>query len=139
MSLLDAIVILVGILAGFFSISISSEYVERDRRDIAGILLLGVKKDEVINAYRKITINVVNIALVVGCVLGIALSYLIIPLLSSLDSTKYPFLSNYVLSFNVSIPITTILLLCGALILSSVISLRFSLKKMIFSDIKAAL
>ncbi|MDY4067237.1 ABC transporter permease [Bullifex sp.] len=138
-SLLDAIVILVGILAGFFSISISSEYVERDRRDIAGILLLGVKKDEVINAYRKITINVVNIALVVGCVLGIALSYLIIPLLSSLDSTKYPFLSNYVLSFNVSIPITTILLLCGALILSSVISLRFSLKKMIFSDIKAAL
>lgn len=138
-SLLDLIVVLVGILAGFFSISISSEYIERDRRDIAGILLLGIKRDDVVKAYRSITINVVIIALLLGALLGIFVSYLIIPVISNLDTTKYPFLLNYVISFDIIVPIKTIVILCIALVLSSLVSLKLSLKKMIFSDIKAAI
>ena len=138
-SLLDLIVVLVGILAGFFSISISSEYIERDRRDIAGILLLGLRRDDVVRAYKSITINVVVIALLIGCLLGIVISYLIIPVISNLDTTKYPFLLNYVISFDIIVPIKTIALLCIALVLSAIVSLKLSLKKMIFSDIKAAI
>ncbi len=138
-SLLDMIVVLVGILAGFFAISISSEYIERDRRDIAGILLLGIKRDDVVKAYKSITIKVVIVALILGCVLGILSSYLIMPFISNLDTSKYPFLLNYVISFEVLVPIKTILLLCIALVLSSLASLKLSLKKMIFSDIKAAI
>ena len=133
------IVVLVGILAGFFAISISSEYIERDRRDIAGILLLGIKRDDVVKAYKSITIKVVIVALILGCVLGILSSYLIMPFISNLDTSKYPFLLNYVISFDVVVPIKTILLLCIALVLSSLASLKLSLKKMIFSDIKAAI
>ncbi|MGN0905937.1 MAG: FtsX-like permease family protein [Bullifex sp.] len=138
-TLLDAIVILVALLAGFFSLSISSEYVERDRREIAGILLLGFTKKDIADAYRRITVNVVAIALASGLVIGICLSYAMMPLIASLDSAAYPFLSNYVLSFDVVIPYGALALLSAALLFTSVISLRVSLGKMIFADVRSVL
>ncbi len=138
-ALLDAIVILVALLAGFFSLSISSEYVERDRREIAGIMLLGFSRSDIAAAYRRITINVVVIALAAGMMLGIVFSHVIMPVIAGLDSAEYPFLSNYVLSFDVRVPYVTLVLLALALLLTSVVSLRVSLRKMIFSDVRSVL
>lgn len=138
-ALLDAIVILVAMLAGFFSLSISSEYVERDRRDIAGIMLLGFSRTDVEAAYRRITINVVAIALAAGMAAGVIFSHVIMPFIANLDSSKYPFLSNYVLSFDVVVPLRTLVLLAAALLFTSIVSLRISLRKMIFSDLRNVL
>ena len=70
------IVVLVGILAGFFAISISSEYIERDRRDIAGILLLGIKRDDVVKTFPtfvkvRVTIGVCSVEPLTFLIVGV--------------------------------------------------------------------
>ena len=61
------------------------------------------------------------------------------PFIANLDSSKYPFLSNYVLSFDVVVPLRTLVLLAAALLFTSIVSLRISLRKMIFSDLRNVL
>ncbi|MBR1938262.1 MAG: hypothetical protein IJ836_04850 [Spirochaetales bacterium] len=137
--LLLVITILVAFLAGFFSISVSYEYIERDRRDIGGLLMLGFEKRSIIASYRYITLISVGISALVGEVVGILLSFLVSPILSSLDITRYPVLQNYVLSFEIVIPFKTLSLLFIALILSSYLSLRFALTRRVFSSLSSAL
>lgn len=137
--LLLVITILVAFLAGFFSISVSYEYIERDRRDIGGLLMLGFEKRSIIASYRYITLISVGISALVGEVVGILLSFLVSPILSSLDITRYPVLQNYVLSFEIVIPFKTLSLLFVALILSSYLSLRFALTRRVFSSLSSAL
>lgn len=137
--LLLVITILVAFLAGFFSISVSYEYIERDRRDIGGLLMLGFEKRSIIASYRYITLISVGISALVGEVVGILLSFLVSPILSNLDITRYPVLQNYVLSFEIVIPFKTLSLLFIALILSSYLSLRFALTRRVFSSLSSAL
>ena len=137
--LLLVITILVAFLAGFFSISVSYEYIERDRRDIGGLLMLGFEKRSIIASYRYITLISVGISALVGEVVGILLSFFVSPILSNLDITRYPVLQNYVLSFEIVIPFKTLSLLFIALILSSYLSLRFALTRRVFSSLSSAL
>lgn len=137
--LLLVITILVAFLAGFFSISVSYEYIERDRRDIGGLLMLGFEKRSIIASYRYITLISVGISALVGEVVGILLSFLVSPILSNLDITRYPVLQNYVLSFEIVVPFKTLSLLFIALILSSYLSLRFALTRRVFSSLSSAL
>ncbi|MBR1918119.1 MAG: hypothetical protein IJ831_00675 [Spirochaetales bacterium] len=137
--LLSLIAVLVAVLAGFFSVSVAGEYIERDRREIAGMLLLGVERRSLVKAYRLITIASVGISALMGEALGVLLSFLVSPILSSLDITKYPSLQNYVIDFSVKVPFATLVLLFSAMVLSSYISLRVSLKRSVFSSLASAL
>lgn len=138
-SLLSIIVIFVAVLAGFFAISISAVYIERDRRDIASLMLIGFSRSDVVRCYRRITIAAVAVSAFLGMLLGVILSYFTAPILSSLDTVKYPALGNYVLSFSVHVPVLMLLCLYLSLVLASYISLRMTLSRYIFSSLKEAL
>lgn len=138
-SLLSVIVVFVAVLAGFFAISISAVYIERDSRDIASLMLVGFSRSSIVSCYRRITIAAVAISAALGMIAGVLLSYLTAPILSSLDTVKYPALGNYVLSFSVHVPSAMLLCLYAALILASYISLKITLSRYIFSSLKEAL
>lgn len=138
-ALLDVIVVFVALLAGFFAISISAEYIDRDSRDIAAMMISGCASSDIVTCYRRITLLVTLIAASLGAILGVILSYAVMPLISSLDPAEYPALQNYVLSFKVTIPLPLILLLLCALLLSASISLRVSLKRYVSSSLSRAL
>lgn len=138
-ALLDVIVVFVALLAGFFAISISAEYIDRDSRDIASMMISGCSSADIVTCYRRITLYVTLIASVLGSLLGIGLSYALMPLISSLDPAKYPALQNYVLSFKVLLPLPLILILLLALLLSAYVSLRLSLKRYVSSSLSRAL
>lgn len=138
-SLLNIIVIFVAVLAGFFAVSISQVYIERDARDIASLLLVGFSRESVVSIYRRITLVSVALSALIGMVLGVALSFAAAPILSSLDTVKYPALGNYVLSFTVHIPFLMLLVLYAALSAASYISLKITLSRYVFSSLKEAL
>lgn len=138
-SMLYLIVLLISILAGFFALSISSEYVERDRKDIASMMLLGVRKKAVVISYVRITMRVVFAAVALSVVLGVLASYIFCPIISSLDPLKYPALQNYVLSFEVKIPLLMVVLTPLVLLLTSYVSLRISLSHYVFTSPREAL
>ncbi len=138
-SLLDLIVVFVALLAGFFALSVSIEYVQRDKKDIAGMLLIGFSREDVVKSYIRITMSAVVTSVVLALLGGIGFSYLIQPVLSSLDVVAFPALQNYVISFEVSIPFGMLILLLSATCLTSYISLHLSLRKYVFSSLKEAL
>ncbi len=138
-SLLDLIVVFVALLAGFFALSVSIEYVQRDKKDIAGMLLIGFSREDVVKSYIRITMSAVVTSVILALLGGIGLSYLIQPVLSSLDVVAFPALQNYVISFEVSIPFGMLILLLSATCLTSYISLHLSLRKYVFSSLKEAL
>ncbi len=138
-SMLNLIVVFVALLSGFFALSVSIEYVQRDKKDIAGMLLIGFSREDVLRSYIRITMSAVFAAVVLALLGGIGLSYLVQPVLSSLDVISFPALQNYVLSFEVSIPFGMLLLLVASTSLTSYLSLRFSLKKYVFTSLKEAL
>ncbi len=138
-SMLNLIVVFVALLSGFFALSVSIEYVQRDKKDIAGMLLIGFSREDVLRSYIRITMSAVFAAVVLALLGGIGLSYLVQPVLSSLDVISFPALQNYVLSFEVSIPFGMLLLLVASTCLTSYLSLRFSLKKYVFTSLKEAL
>jgi len=138
-SLLNLIVVFVALLAGFFALSVSIEYVQRDKKDIAGMLLIGFSREDVVKSYIRITMSAVVTSVVLALLGGIGLSYLIQPVLSSLDVVAFPALQNYVISFEVSIPFGMLILLLSATCLTSYLSLHLSLRKYVFSSLKEAL
>lgn len=138
-SLLSVIVIFVAVLAGFFAISISAVYIERDSRDIASLMLVGFSKSDIVCCYRRITITAVAVSALLGMAAGVLLSYGTAPLLSSLDTVKYPALGNYVLSFSVHVPLVMLICLYLSLLLASYISLKVTLSRYVFSSLKEAL
>lgn len=138
-ALLDVIVVFVALLAGFFAISISAEYIDRDSRDIASMMISGCSSADIVTCYRRITLYVTLISSLIGALLGIVLSYVVMPIISSLDPSRYPALQNYVLSFKVTLPLPLIILLLAALLLSAYVSLRISLRRYVSASLSRAL
>ena len=137
--LLFAVVTLLAFLAGFFSISVSAEYIERDKRDIALMMLSGSSGQDMAACYMRITVRRVLYALLAGLVLGIAAALFFIPFLSGVNVQDYPFLQSYVTDFPVRIPYGMLLALFIALLLSSCLSLFASLRKGTGASLKEAL
>lgn len=137
--ILNAIVTLIAFLAGFFSISVSAEYIERDKRDIALMMLGGCSSQDMASCYMRITIRRVAYALVSGLLLGTGAAAVFIPFLSTVDVSKYPFMQSYVTSFSIHIPFGMLCTLIVALFSSSFISLLVSLRKGTGASIRGAL
>lgn len=132
-SLLDVIVVLIAFLAGFFALSMAAEYIERDRRDIALMSLIGVERKQMARCYVRITLVRVAFSLALGFILGLILSFILIPLLGSLDTWSLPALQSYVTNFEIAIPFATLALTALALMLSAWLSLEFSMKRTLSS------
>ena len=126
---LDVIVALIALLAGFFAVSLGAEYVERDRRDIALMMLCGHGDADMAHCYVAITMRRVLAALVCGMLIGIGAACVFIPLLSRLDAWSIPALQSYVTNMDVHVPVTTIVLVAAALVSSAYVSLRISLHR----------
>lgn len=138
-TLLSAVVTLLAFLAGFFSISVSAEYIERDKRDIALMMLSGSSSRDMAGCYMMITVRRVLYALLSGLALGIAAALLFIPFLSGVNVQDYPFLQSYVTDFPVRIPYVMLLAVFIVLLLSSCLSLFISLRKGTGASLKGAL
>ena len=112
-----------------FAVSLGAEYVERDRRDIALMMLCGHGDADMAHCYVAITMRRVLAALVCGMLIGIGAACVFIPLLSRLDAWSIPALQSYVTNMDVHVPVTTIVLVAAALALSAYVSLRISLHR----------
>ena len=138
-TLLSAVVTLLAFLAGFFSISVSAEYIERDKRDIALMMLSGSSSRDMAGCYMMITVRRVLYALLSGLAVGIAAALLFIPFLSGVNVQDYPFLQSYVTDFPIRIPYVMLLAVFIALLLSSCLSLFISLRKGTGASVKGDL
>lgn len=137
--LLDIIVALIAFLAGFFAVSVSAEYIERDKRDIAMMILMGAESREMGSCYMRITMTRVVLAVAIGMAAGLALVSAAVPVLSSLDTWEHPALSSYVTNFSVHVPWPALAAVALALFASALASLWLSLRKGVGADLRLAL
>ena len=135
LTVLYGIFLVLALLAAVFSSNIAFDYVSRDRRDIANLMVLGLGKNEVSRIYLAITLSFVFFALLLGFFMGLASSFLIPSMMEALAGLDFSALDAYMTSFDVRIPFGKIFLMLGGLFFSSFISLLISLRKTISLDI----
>ena len=136
---LSVIVALIAFLAGFFSISLAAEYIERDRRDIAFMLLMGTAEREMEKCYLEITVRRTAMAALLGTVLGTVLAAVAVPLLSAIDTFNLPALQSYVTNFSLAIPWPMLATMLLCLLASAALSLHFSLRHALSSSLRQVL
>ena len=128
-SILYPILAAIAVLAAFFSSDAAQIYLSRDREDIKVLMMLGMSRRSVRGIYLRITVRAVAAAAAAGIILGSALS-LFSPLLIEAAARREPeMLSFYVTSFTPVIPLPELLFMAVLLILISVISVSFSLRR----------
>ncbi len=135
LNILYGIFLILALLAAVFSSNIAFDYVSRDRKDIANLMVLGLSKNDVARIYLVITLSFVFVALFIGFILGIVSSLFIPSMMEALNRLDFAALDAYMTSFDISIPFGKILLMLGGLFFSSFISLLISLRKTISLDI----
>ena len=116
-----------------------TEYIERDRRDIAFMLLMGTSSREMESCYVRITLKRVVVAASAGTILGLVLASIAIPLLSHLDASAFPALQSYVTNFSLHVPVLMLIAMVIAMLLSASVSLHLSLRKALGSSLRQAL
>ena len=128
-SILYPILAAIAVLAAFFSSDAAQIYLSRDREDIKVLMMLGMSRRAVRGIYLRITVMAVAAAAFIGIIIGSALS-LLSPLLLEAAARREPeMLSFYVTSFTPVIPLPALLFMAVLLILVSVISVSFSLRR----------
>lgn len=135
LDVLYGVFVVLALLAALFSSNIAFDYVSRDKRDIAALLVMGLKEKDVRRKYLVITLAFVLLALVLGLVLGLMVSLSIPGLMRCLESMDFAALDAYMTTFGISVPFSRILLMLAGLFASSAVSLFFSLKKTVSMDI----
>ncbi len=125
--ILNVILILVALLAAFFSADIAHVYTSRDRKDIASLRLLGLEEKSVRVIYRRMTIKSLLIASLAGTASGLVLS-LFSPSLISFVARKEPqLIEYYISSFTLSIPYKELIIMLFLMVLCSSLTLRIEL------------
>lgn len=125
--ILYIILVFVALLAAFFSSDIAHIYTSRDRKDIASLRLMGIEEKEVRRIYRKMTLNTVSAASILGLIFGLLLS-LLSPSMIELAALKEPgIVEYYISSFTLSVPWSSIALMIVLMILCSSLTLRIEL------------
>lgn len=128
--------LLLALLAAFFSSNISFNYIERDKKDIALLYLTGLSLKDIKTIYVKITMAVVIFSLAFGLALAVAFSFFSPSLLSLLSSSGFRALDAYLLSFDIIMPFSRLILINAFLLLCSYLSLTVSLRSIRRSSIK---
>lgn len=127
--ILYVILIFVALLAAFFSADIAHIYTSRDRKDIASLRLIGISEKRIMVIYRKMTLSSVFISSFLGICGGLLLS-LLSPSMISFVALKEPqLIENYITSFTLSIPFSSIIMMLIAMLLCSSLTLRIELRR----------
>ena len=127
--ILYVILIFVALLAAFFSADIAHIYTSRDRKDIASLRLMGISEKRIRVIYRKMTLSSVFISSLLGICGGLLLS-LLSPSMISFVALKEPqLIENYITSFTLSIPFSSIIMMLIAMLLCSSLTLRIELRR----------
>ncbi len=127
--ILYVILIFVALLAAFFSADIAHIYTSRDRKDIASLRLMGISEKRIRVIYRKMTLSSVFISSLLGICGGLLLS-LFSPSMISFVALKEPqLIENYITSFTLSIPFSSIIMMLIAMLLCSSLTLRIELRR----------
>lgn len=127
--ILYVILIFVALLAAFFSADIAHIYTSRDRKGIASLRLIGISEKRIRVIYRKMTLSSVFISSLLGICGGLLLS-LLSPSMISFVALKEPqLIENYITSFTLSIPFSSIIMMLIAMLLCSSLTLRIELRR----------
>jgi lipoprotein-releasing system permease protein len=119
----------VAMLCGYFISELSRELVEDDKHQIALLTLLGARHSLIRSVYFYTVMMVTILSLMGGTLLGIVMSSNLSPLLSVVADRSIPSLSYYLLDFSVVYPLGDILVIVLVLLLVSVVSVQFSLRR----------
>ncbi|WP_332448419.1 ABC transporter permease [Sphaerochaeta sp.] len=123
------VMVAVAMLCGYFISELSREMVEDDKQQIAMLGLLGGRKSMIRRVYFLAVIFVTLVSIAVGSCLGILLADNLGGVLSLLAKRSIPLLSYYLLDFSVVLPVGDILLILLVLFLVSMLSVRWSLRR----------
>ncbi|MDC7228958.1 MAG: FtsX-like permease family protein [Sphaerochaetaceae bacterium] len=123
------VMVAVAMLCGYFISELSRELVEDDKHQIAMLTLLGARHGLIRSVYFYTVMMVTILSMIGGTLLGIVMSSNLSPLLSTVADRSIPSLSYYLLDFSVVYPLGDILVIVLVLLLVSVVSVQFSLRR----------
>lgn len=123
------VMVAVAMLCGYFISELSRELVEDDKHQIAMLTLLGARHGLIRSVYFYTVMMVTILSMIGGTLLGIVMSSNLSPLLSAVADRSIPSLSYYLLDFSVVYPLGDILIIVLVLLLVSVVSVQFSLRR----------
>ncbi|MCK9348399.1 MAG: FtsX-like permease family protein [Sphaerochaeta sp.] len=123
------VMVAVAMLCGYFISELSRELVEDDKHQIAMLTLLGARHSLIRSVYFYTVMMVTILSMIGGTLLGIVMSSNLSPLLSAVADRSIPSLSYYLLDFSVVYPLGDILVIVLVLLLVSVVSVQFSLRR----------
>ena len=126
---------IVAVLASFFASDAAEGYVERDRKDIAELLILGAGRGRVVRLYEAMTLIHVLVALIAGTALGICLALLSPAAIAAIAEAEPAFLDYYVRSFSITIPVLRIALMLCLSLLVSAFSVYLSLRRVAVANV----
>ena len=127
--ILYVILVAVALLAAFFSSDAAQVYIERDRKDIKALWMLGLERKRLKSIYLKITLFLVTVASLSGCILGLFIAYLSPLVLDVISHYEPALLEYYVTSFRVHVPYTLLIMMLLASLFVSFISVSVSLRR----------
>ncbi len=127
--ILYVILVAVALLAAFFSSDAAQVYIERDRKDIKALWMLGLERKRLKSIYLKITLFLVTVASLSGCILGLFIAYLSPLVLAVISHYEPALLEYYVTSFRVHVPYTLLIMMLLASLFVSFISVSVSLRR----------
>ena len=123
------VMVAVAILCGYFISELSRELVEDDKYKIAMLTLFGATKRLIRQSYFSTVMAVTLLAVLLGTLLGMTLALNLSPLLASIAARSIPSLSYYLLDFSIVIPYLDILTITCVLVVVSILSVMFSLRR----------
>ena len=121
----------VALLSAFFSSDIAKVYLDRDRKDIAALLMLGMDEKRVQKLYAKLTSVSVLMSSILGTIMGIALSFITPDIISLIAKRNPTLFEYYITGFEVRIPALAIASMIALMLVVSYLSQRISLKNII--------
>lgn len=123
------VMVAVAMLCGYFISELSRELVEDDKHKIAMLTLLGARKVFIRKVYFTTVMVVTAVSVGAGTLAGIALANNLGPLLSYIADQSIPSLAYYLLDFVIVTPVLDLLLIIVVLVLVSMVSVRWSLRR----------
>ncbi|MBQ2258793.1 MAG: hypothetical protein II339_00875, partial [Spirochaetales bacterium] len=127
--ILYIILLAVALLSAFFSSDIARVYLDRDKMDIAALMMLGMEEKRIRLLYSKLTLISVLIASLAGTIAGIALSHMTPWMVGKIAEADPVLLEYYITGFEIRIPYLMIGAMIVIMLLISYVTLHCSMKR----------
>lgn len=121
----------VALLSAFFSSDIAKVYLDRDRKDIAALLMLGMDEKRVQKLYAKLTSVSVLLSSLLGTAMGIALSFFTPDIIGAIAKRNPSLFEYYITGFEVRVPVLAIAAMIALMLIVSYLTQRISLRSIV--------